>query len=332
VKRKRRALDPFSLSFLDCICCGFGAIILLLTLTRMKEPAAIEEAKQELDGRIARLEEELHEIRGQSEVIERELRGRREQLSKEREGVARLQGDLSRLQGQWKASRELSEVQDIIAGRMLAAQQQLTDEMKRLREQPAPRDASLVAGIPVDSEYVVFVIDTSGSMQRFAWPAMLRKMDQTLDAYPKVKGLQVMNDQGIYMFPTYAGKWIPDTPARRKAVLDRLATWNAYSASSPAQGIEAAIRTLASSTRNMSLYVLGDEFTGSSIEDVVEEVDRLNRRTAGGRHVRIHAIGFPTLFGQNDFPENTTVRFAVLMRALCERNGGTFVGLNSLNP
>lgn len=332
MKSRRRTLDPFSLSFLDCICCGFGAIILLLTLTRMKEPAAIEEARQELDGQIARLEEELHEIRGQSEVIERELRGRREQLSQERDGVARLQGDLSRLQGQWKASRELSQVQDIIAGRMLAAQQQLTDEMKRLRDQPAPRDPSLVAGIPVDSEYVVFVIDTSGSMQRFAWPAMLRKMGETLDAYPRVKGLQVMNDEGIYMFPTYAGKWIPDTPARRKAVLDRLATWNAYSNSSPVEGIEAAIRTLARSTPNMSLYVLGDEFTGPSIEDVLDEVERLNRRSAGGRHVRIHGIGFPTLFGQNDFPENTTVRFAVLMRALCERNGGTFVGLNSLNP
>jgi hypothetical protein len=332
VKRKRRGLDPFSLSFLDCICCGFGAIILLLTLTRMKEPTAIEEARQELDGRVARLEEELHEIRGQSEVIERELRGRREQLSKEREGVARLQGDLSRLHGQWQASRELSQVQDIIAGRMLAAQQELTEEMKRLREEPAPRDDSLVAGIPVDSEYVVFVIDTSGSMQRFAWPAMLRKMGETLDAYPRVKGLQVMNDQGIYLFSTYAGKWIPDTPARRKAVLERLSTWNAYSASSPAEGIEAAIRTLAHTTPRMSLYVFGDEFTGASIEDVVEEVDRLNRRTAGGRHVRIHAIGFPTLFGQNDFPENTTVRFAILMRALCERNGGTFVGLNTLNP
>jgi hypothetical protein len=239
---------------------------------------------------------------------------------------------LSRLHGQWQASRELSQVQDIIAGRMLAAQQQLTEEMKRLREEPAPRDASLVAGIPVDSEYVVFVIDTSGSMQRFAWPAMLRKMGETLDAYPRVKGLQVMNDEGIYLFSSYAGKWIPDTPARRKAVLERLSTWNAYSNSSPVEGIEAAIRTLAHTTPRMSLYVLGDEFTGSSIEDVVEEVDRLNRRSAGGRHVRIHAIGFPTLFGQNDFPENTTVRFAILMRALCERNGGTFVGLNNLNP
>ena len=32
------------------------------------------------------------------------------------------------------------------------------------------------------------------------------------------------------------------------------------------------------------------------------------------------------------FPQNTTVRFAILMRALCEQNGGAFVGLNSLRP
>ena len=137
MRRKRRSLDPFSLSFLDCICCGFGAIILLLTLTRMSEPRAIEEASQQLDGQIARLERELHEIRGESERIQRELRGLREQVSQERAGVARLQGDLSRLQGQFRASRELSQVQDIIAGRFLAAQQELTEEMKRLREAPA---------------------------------------------------------------------------------------------------------------------------------------------------------------------------------------------------
>jgi len=331
VRRQRRGIDPFSLSFLDCICCGFGAIILLLTLTRMSEPKAIEEASQQLDGQIARLERELHEIRGESQRIERQLRGLREQVSQERVGVARLQGDLSRLQGRFQASRELSQVQDIVAGRFLAAQQELTEEMKRLREAPA-RDASLVAGIPVDSEYVVFVIDTSGSMRRFAWPALLRKMGETLDAYPKVKGMQVMNDEGVYMFSAYAGKWIPDTPARRRAVIDRLADWNAYSNSSPVEGIEAAIRTLAMGSRNVSIYVLGDEFTGASIQGVLDEVNRLNQRSGGGRRVRIHAIGFPTLFTQAEYPENTTVRFAMLMRAVCERNGGTFVGLNSLDP
>jgi len=176
------------------------------------------------------------------------------------------------------------------------------------------------------------VIDTSGSMQRFAWPALLRKMGETLDAYPKVKGMQVMNDEGVYMFSAYAGKWIPDTPARRKAVIERLSTWNAFSNSSPVEGIEAAIRTLALNTAKISIFVLGDEFTGKSVEGVLNEVDRLNARSSGGRRVRIHAIGFPTLFGQNEFPENTTVRFAILMRALCERNGGTFVGLSSTNP
>jgi hypothetical protein len=324
----------FSLSFLDCICCGFGAIILLLTLTRMSEPKAIENAQSDLKGRIARLERELFEIRGESEILSRELRGKREQLSDEQVAVARLQGDLSHLRGQWRASKELSQVQDILAGRMLAAQQELTEEMKRLQAQQErrPREQSVVAGIPADSEYVVFVIDTSGSMQRFAWTAMQRKMAQTLDAYPKVKGLQVMNDEGVYMFSSYAGKWIPDTPARRQAVLQRLASWNAFSNSSPVEGIEAAIRTLASSSHKISIYVLGDEFTGDSIERVLTTVDRLNARGGRDRRVRIHAIGFPTLFGLGGTDEGTTVRFAMLMRALCERNGGTFVGLNSTSP
>jgi hypothetical protein len=62
-------------------------------------------------------------------------------------------------------------------------------------------------------------------------------------------------------------------------------------------------------------------------------VDRLNRRDARGqRKVRIHGIGFPTLFSQSQFPEITGTRFGMLMRILCERNGGAFVALNSTEP
>ena len=56
-RRPRRDIEVFSLSFLDCICCGFGAIILLLTLVKMGEPRAIELAREDLKKRIARLEE-----------------------------------------------------------------------------------------------------------------------------------------------------------------------------------------------------------------------------------------------------------------------------------
>src|SRR6516165_6330348 len=30
--RRRRAFEVFTLSFLDCICCGFGAVILFYTI------------------------------------------------------------------------------------------------------------------------------------------------------------------------------------------------------------------------------------------------------------------------------------------------------------
>jgi len=336
-RRERRPFEVFSLSFLDCICCGFGAIILLFVLNKMGEPAALERSRQDLRSLLARLEEELYEIRGETTILNRDLRGREQQLSEERQKVARLSGDLSRVQGQYQASRELSSVQDIIAGRLLAAQQELSEEMKRLQQQRdeayrRPADAP-VGGIPVDSEYIIFVIDTSGSMQRYAWPAVQRKMGEVLDAYPKLKGLQIMDDEGGYMFQSYAGKWIPDTPARRQAIRERLRSWNPFSNSSPVEGIEAAIKFFWSPDRRISIYVFGDEFTGDSVEKVLNEVDRLNRRDARGeRKVRIHAIGFPTIFSQSQWPETTGIRFAMLMRAVCERNGGAFVALNSLAP
>ena len=119
-RRERRPTEVFSLSFLDCICCGFGAIILLFVLNKMGEPVALEQARRDLTGLLAQLEEELHDIRGETTVLNRDLRGREQQVSDEKLKVARLQGDLSRVQGQYQASKELSSVQDIIAGRLLA--------------------------------------------------------------------------------------------------------------------------------------------------------------------------------------------------------------------
>ena len=73
-----------------------------------------------------------------------------------------------------------------------------------------------------------------------------------------------MNDEGGYMFPGFRGKWIPDTPAQRKTVVDRLRSWNAFSNSSPIEGIVEAIRTYSAKDKKISLYVFGDEFTDSS--------------------------------------------------------------------
>ena len=121
---------------------------------------------------------------------------------------------------------------------------------------------------------------------------MLRKMQEVLDAYPTVKGWQVMSDEGGYMFPSYRGSGCRTRPRQRKLVLDRLRDWFPFSNSSPVEGIVEAIRTYYSSGRRISLYVLGDEFTGSSIDSVVRTVDLINREDqTGDRRVRIPRAG-----------------------------------------
>jgi len=332
-RRRRRGPENLSLSFLDAISCGFGAIVLLLVLTKVGEPGALEQARQSLDARIAELEQRIALLRGETEVLERRLTSRTEQLSTEDDRIARLRGDLSRLRGEFAASAELSEVQDTVEGRLLAARQRLTEEMKRLQarqEYRRPPDAP-VGGIPVDSEYIIFVIDTSGSMFQNAWPRVQEKMAEVLEIYPRVEGIQVMNDMGQYMFSGYSGRWIPDTPGRRRVILQTLRTWSVFSNSSPVEGITRAIRTFASPDKKISIYVFGDEFTGDSVQDVLDTVAEINPRDAEGNpRVRIHAVGFPVIFSVPGISETTGIRFAMLMRALAEQNGGSFVGLNSV--
>ena len=333
MKKRRRDIDIFSLSFLDCICCGFGAIILLFVLSKFAEPVVIEEIKENMQAEIVRLEKELFEIRGDTHILNRDLTAKKEQLSKDKKRLARLQGDLSAIKGRFAGSKDDAMVQNIIEGKLALARQELTEEMKRLYKSLPKKMTRSVGGIPVDSEYIVFIIDTSGSMQRNAWGLVQKKMRETLEIYPKVKGIQIMNDMGNFLFSQYAGKWIPDTPARRRAIISALRSWNSFSNSSPVEGITAAINMFYSKDKKISLYVFGDEFSGLAIQPVINAVDRINRAAKdGSRRVRIHAVGFPVVMEQTNQRGNTGERFATLMRALCQRNGGTFVGLNSTRP
>ncbi len=330
--RRRRNVEAFSLSFLDCICCGFGAIILLLVLSKIYEPVVVEEAEENLEQLIALLQEELFQLRGESTVLDRELKKVEDDAASTRTELAQLQGDLNRIRGQYEASRQEEEA-TIDEGELRAARQRLTEEMKRLLPYYRRSDADAVAGIPVDSEYIIFVIDTSNSMINYNWGLVQRKLQEALQAYPTVKGIQIMNDDGAYMFQEFSGRWIPDSPGRRQAIINRMRTWFAQSDSNPVDGIQAAIETFYAEDKKISIYVFGDDFAGSmNIDQVVGTIDRRNRVGADGkRRVRIHAVGFPRGFRGGGSIPRTAVRFATLMRVLCDRNGGTFVALTDPN-
>ncbi|MDO9521134.1 MAG: VWA domain-containing protein [Pseudohongiella sp.] len=320
-----------TIAFLDVISCGFGAMILLLLITDRSNPITLEFSDVQLDQPIAALQQTVFDIRGETQILNRDLNARREQLSAYRERVALLRRELSNVQGRFQTSNQSSDQVVEEENRLAIARQSLSAEMQRLLGSEFTRTNNVIGGIPVDSEYIIFIIDTSGSMFYNAWPRVLEMVSEVLNVYPEVKGIQVMNDMGDYMFPAYRNQWIPDTPARRQAIISTLRSWSPFSNSSPVEGITRAISTFYSPGQKVSLYVFGDDFLpGGSITRVVETVDRINQLdNQGSRLVRIHAVGFPVLFDLDPRYQDSLYRFAHLMRELAERNGGSFVGLNS---
>ena len=332
MSKRRREAESMSLSFLDVITCGFGGIILLLVITKMFEPIRLEESHTELEGLITRYQEELNDILGETDVVQRERLMTQENVEQDEIQIAQLQEELVRIRAAVLATADDASISSELAGQLAQAKQRLTEEMQRLLTDYRPDpDEYMVGGIPVDSEYIIFIIDTSGSMQRYAWSRVRQQISETLAVYPQVRGIQVMNDMGEYMFKSYRNEWIPDTPGRREAINDALSSWNAFSNSSPREGILEAIETFYDPTKKISLYVYSDDFSSGSINAVVREVDRRNRAGADGtRRVRIHAVAFPVYYEVANGELLSSARFAILMRELCQRNGGTFVALPSL--
>ncbi|MFT7470351.1 MAG: hypothetical protein ACI8XU_000239 [Kiritimatiellia bacterium] len=330
MRRKRGETDSFSVSFLDVAACGFGAMIILLMITKSGEPVSIEFVDVPPEGAITELQEQLFAIRGETTIFNRDLNAKHEQLSAMKDRIARLQRDLDDAKGRFQTSNQLStEITDEV-GRLAIAQQSMTEEMQRLLANSSAPENNAIGGIPVDSEYIIFVIDTSGSMYGSAWNKMLGVIDDTLNVYPEVKGIQIMNDMGDYMFESYRGKWIPDTPGRRNTIVSTLRTWNPFSNSSPVEGVTRAINTFYEPGKKISIYVIGDDFQpGGSIQNVLQTIDRINVEDENGdRLVRIHGIGFPVIFAARARYRQSVYRYSTLMREMTQRNGGTFVGLN----
>ena len=106
MSRKNRETETYSLSFLDAITCAFGAVILLLVLTKIYEPQTIERSKRDLSGLVAALQQELFELRGETAILNRQMVGVDEQLSTSKDKLARLRGDVSKIRGKYEASKD----------------------------------------------------------------------------------------------------------------------------------------------------------------------------------------------------------------------------------
>ncbi len=328
--KRKRSTQVFSLSFLDVICCGFGAIILLFVITmgrKTKEESILREAlvrviqqrQLQLNQFDVIIDEKAALIRLEAEkqvekkIVEVELDAM----------LAELEKTISDKEfSKDKLLTDLEQVEDELAV------MQTDPEIEQKKMEPSP------VGIPVESNHIAFVIDTSGSMRdpstSLVWGYVIQKFEETLDSYPEVKGIQLLDADGHFIMGRgMRSKWMTDNQETRDYMVRAVRLYPYNSDSNPVPGIAQAIRNLAepdNEEMKMGIYVFGDEFTGRS-EPVLNTLDKLNKNKEGERMAIINAIGFPNLIRNSLSLSQSGLKFANLMRELTYEHGGAFVGL-----
>jgi hypothetical protein len=175
---KRRKLTVFSISFIDCICCGLGAMILLFVVANAQNTAERKRVTEELTAETDRWEQEV--LEGRRHLVEA-----RNSLEETTAELAKTEG-LSR-----KILQALSENRPELADRekrtlasrehinkLKADLQSLEEDVKRLqagarREEelgrslrpfPGQGDRQYLTGLKMGGERILILVDASASM------------------------------------------------------------------------------------------------------------------------------------------------------------------------
>jgi von Willebrand factor type A domain len=175
---KRRKLTVFSISFIDCICCGLGAIILLFVVVNSQNTAQRQRVTEELASETNRWELEV--LAGRQNLVQ--ARNSLDEISAE---LAKTEG-LSR-----KILQTLSEKRPELADRdkqtlarrehvnkLKADIQSLEEDVKRLqagakREEelgrnlrpfPGQGDRQYLTGLKMGGQRILILLDASASM------------------------------------------------------------------------------------------------------------------------------------------------------------------------
>ena len=175
---KRRQLTPFSLSFLDVMCCGFGAVVLLVLILNNDTVRAREQTFADLRAEAVRREQEvlvgqddLVAARNSLESTDEELAATQGQAEQIVENIRRLKLEIAGLDRETLASRDH-------VNRLTTDLKSLDSEHQRLgaeapeegaagdkvREFRGEGDRQYLTGLKMGGKRVLILVDVSASM------------------------------------------------------------------------------------------------------------------------------------------------------------------------
>ena len=176
--RRRRKFDIFSMSFLDTICCAFGAIVLLYMILNAAGSRAFQKDTSTLRAEVDKLEEEV--LQGYADLVVLRNSVRRTDTDAERtEGLSeRVLEETARLREQLAEADKTAVSRREAIERLKADLKQTEESTKRLQAgTPAPGkpgnrvkgfvgtgDRQYLTGLKLGGERIAILVDVSASM------------------------------------------------------------------------------------------------------------------------------------------------------------------------
>lgn len=195
----RRKVSPFSLSFLDIMFCGFGAVVLLVLVLNHDTVKSREQIFTDLRAEAVRLEkevligaEDLVEARNSLEATEREIVLMQGQSERVIETTRELEIEIARMSRETLASREhinqlSTDLQslDKVQKRLGAAVEADRDAGEKVREFKGEGDRQYLTGLKMGGQRILVLVDASASMLDETIINVIRR--RNLDAASRIK-------------------------------------------------------------------------------------------------------------------------------------------------
>lgn len=175
--RKRRTMEVFSMSFLDCMSCGFGAVILFFMIINSQVTRTTDAPPQDLTGETTRLQFEILEhrknlvlARNTMEDLEDEEMRARDQIAAITSLLEQLKAELEEHDSETLAKVEAAEKlkSDIERleeeKRRLVAMEESLESGSQVRTFTGEGDRQYLTGLKVGGERVLVLVDASASM------------------------------------------------------------------------------------------------------------------------------------------------------------------------
>ncbi len=174
----RRQFNVFSLSFLDCICCGFGAVILLFVLMSARASQIRSEQTEDLQSEVDRIEVEILDMEREKVLARNALDDVIEELVETR-GLSRdvmaeieeIEEELARQDGETLATVEhvnqlKTDLLSLEEGlkRLRAAVADAEEEGEALRAFVGDGRRQYLTGLQLRGERTLVLVDISASM------------------------------------------------------------------------------------------------------------------------------------------------------------------------